>query len=527
MGEEENADYAITRAVRTHFQFRGVFGTYDHAQPQGAVVLPVWKTIDLGPDFGRPGRFDAVTLIDQDPSAPGFTGEVHHTHRPREYTVYDWQVDPSDPLLPVAVPNGVSLGQPPELFQDIYVALDEALSVPFAGSAAPAPGGTPLYDSRAVTRVSKFPSGELPRGVTTVSVGGAYNNGAGVPAATIDEVVFGDSLFAGNEDTHGAQLVLLEDVSQDEDLLHVEPNALRVPGGLIPFTNGQFPGAWPQDAGLLRLGDELVCYRALDVAGGFITLAENGRGLLGTDPQPHAAGEAVSLLEGLEVGVLVDGVTAADARIALTAADGFPTEGLVLIDDELVHYAWLDGASTLMQPRASSEPGARDGKGAGLFRGRFGTTPAGHAPGTPVILHPVRYWDRWADRADAPELHYLGISVAQPAAFWRSVFWDAKAAGAQGPRLLVLQRTDPSVPWDADPSVGDDLKLLSDGLQGGEGNPIGRQSDRIEWRVFVRYEPGSYDPVAGLSHGWKMIPRLEFFGAQYFGPGLTLRRLAR
>ena len=153
-------------------------------------------------------------------------------------------------------------GQPAAFLTAIYVALDEALSVPFAGSAGPAAGGTPQYDSRTYTRVSKFPSGELPRGVTTVAVGGAYDNGAGVPAATVDEVVFGDSTFASNEDTHGAQLVLLEDVGEDEDVLHVEPAVIRAfeagPDGLDLICIGgrrppgndaeRFPGFWVGDA---------------------------------------------------------------------------------------------------------------------------------------------------------------------------------------------------------------------------------------------------------------------------------------
>ena len=61
MGEEEPGDHPMTRSVRTNFQFRGVFGTFDHAHPQGTAVLPVFETIDFGPDWGRPGRFDAWT----------------------------------------------------------------------------------------------------------------------------------------------------------------------------------------------------------------------------------------------------------------------------------------------------------------------------------------------------------------------------------------------------------------------------------------------------------------------------------
>lgn len=535
MGDEENADLVLTRAVRTHFQFRGVFGTFDHAQPQGAVVLPVWRTVDPpmppgqelhGADFGRPGRFDAVTFLDQTPSLPGFLGVVHHAHRPREYAVYNWQESPGDPLVPVAVGGAVSVAQPQILSTNIHVALDGPLSVPVAASTAPAAGTTPIYDSRLVTRVSKFPSGELPRGVTSVAVGGSYGSGAGVPAATVDEVLFGNSEFALNEDTHGAQLALRLPVDAGSDVLQLWPDSLRLPLGLVPFSQGGFLAAWPQDAGIVRIGDELICYQGVDPGGGTVLVAEGGRGMLGTDPQPHAAGEAVSLLESLEVGVLAKGVGAEDSAIAITASDDFPNSGLLLIEDELVHYAWLD-ASELGMPRASSVPGAFDGKGAGLFRGRFGTTAAGHGPNTPVVLFPFRYWDRWTPRADAPELHYLGVSLSQPAAFWRSVFWEVEPAGPGGPHLSILQRTNPAVPWDADPEEEPDLDLLTEGMPGDEPNPIGRQSDRIEWRICLEYAPGAFDPVLGMAHGWKMAPRLSFFGAQYLGPSMTLRRVAR
>ena len=49
----------------------------------------------------------------------------------------------------------------------------------------------------------------------------------------------------------------------------------------------------------------------------------------------------------------------------------------------------------------------------------------------------------------------------------------------------------------------------------------------VEWRVFVRHQPGSYDALQGLAHGWKTSPRLELFGADYMGPGRTLARIDR
>ena len=65
------------------------------------------------------------------------------------------------------------------------------------------------------------------------------------------------------------------------------------------------------------------------------------------------------------------------------------------------------------------------------------------------------------------------------------------------------------------------------GREGGRGLPLGVQSDSIEWRVFVRYDPGAFDIQGGLSHGWKETPRLRRLGASYYAPGRVLRSVDR
>ena len=253
--------------------------------------------------------------------------------------------------------------------------------------------------------------------------------------------------------------------------------------------------------------DCLVAYYALAKAG-LVRVTLNGR----ETADDHAYKLADSGARGL--------IHAA----ALIDADAVDVP--VRIDDELIHYDWLESGGLAM-PRSSSEPGERNRQGPGIFRGRYGTAANSHAAGTPVIEVPIRYWDRWAEGADAPEMNYLTLSVSQPNAFWGSCFWDIREPAGAGPRLGVLQRTDPDVPWDAPPQGTQGLDLLWDGLQDGEGNAIGRQSDRIEWRVFLRHEPGSFDPVGGLSHAWKRVPRLSYFGAEYLGPGMVLKRVER
>ncbi|MEM7306031.1 MAG: hypothetical protein AAF682_05140 [Planctomycetota bacterium] len=525
IGEEEDADYLVTRAVRSYFQFRGVFGTYPHAHNAGTVVLPTFQTPDNGVNLGLPGRFDPIVMVDADVSDPGFPGRVHHAHRPNEYTVYHWQEDPGTELGVTAGAAPSTQAQTAVFSANVHVGLEEAAAVPVAAGTQ-FETGAPIYDSRLLARITKFPSGERPRGITGVSVGGGYQGGGLVPAATVDEICFGTTDFVMNEDTWGAQMVVSGAFGESELTFEVAPNTLRLALSDIGFQNGQFLSQMPQDAGLLRIGDEIVCYEGYDAGNGVISIAPGGRGMLGTDPQPHVAGEGVGLLMHLPVSVLAGQVGAQDAQIQLTSTEDFPSTGLVLIDNELIHYTWIDGTA-LGMPNASAEPGAMDGEGTGLFRGRFGTDANGHAAGTPVVLFPFRYWDRWANGADAPELHYMGLSLSQPNAFWQSVFWDIEEPGVAGPRLGVLQRTRADAPWDGDPDTTRGLDELWDGLVGGQGNGIGVQSDRVEWRVFVRYEPGSFDPQFGLSHGWKATPRLKYFGAEYLGPGMVLRRVGR
>jgi hypothetical protein len=318
--------------------------------------------------------------------------------------------------------------------------------------------------------------------------------------------------------------VLQIEVSESDDVLTVAADVVRVAGGRKPS-----PGAvadLPEDAGLLRIGEEIVAYDARDASSGVLTVARGGRGLLGTRAQSHAAGEPVTFLEHWIVSELVSEVGADQAVLTLEDTDGFPRAGTALVGEELVHFTnHFQGG--LWMPRRSSAPGAMDGDGEGLFRGRFGSQAAGHAFGEPVILFPFRYWDRWAERADAPELAYLGLSLDQPSPFVRSVFYAAEEPASGAARVAVLQRTDADVPWDADPDTADGLELLEEGTREGRPLAVGRQSDRAEWRVHVRYDVGAFEPRTGQSHGWKETPRLVRFGAFYLAPGMTLRSVER
>src|SRR6185369_12241069 len=150
--------------------------------------------------------------------------------------------------------------------------------------------------------------------------------------------------------------------------------------------------------------------------------------------------DPVAFLEHHVVSFLASDAGASDSALMVADTADFPQEGTVIVGSELIHYTRLR-QGVLEMPRASTVPGRMDNKGGGLFRGRFGTTAAGHAAGEPVILFPFRFWDRWAPKADAPELSYFELAIDQPSAFWGSCFFLKD--DAQDVQVGVLQKTDP------------------------------------------------------------------------------------
>jgi hypothetical protein len=528
IGQGENDDYPVSEAVEALFQFRGVFGTFSHAQESGTLVLPVFRTEVNTPDEGRPGRLDFAFLFDAIPSSLGWPVRVHRAHIPgRKYGLTGWTQNdyPGPPVRITPAPPGDQGEQDGYLVGWNYVALQREVAQPMTADPAPV-----NLDARLRTRLVCYPSGEKPRIVGRTSVGGGYDGSAGgaVPSAVVDEVVFGDAQFGrgspGDPDSvAGASLVLDRDLDEAGLQAKVRPKSVRLPQGAFS-ADYEFLTETPDDAGLLRIGDEIVCYDNRQTLGGEIAIAPGGRGLLGTTAQPHQITEPVTFLEYRPVSFLAGAVGATDSALPVANTDAFPPEGTVLVGSELIHYTRLR-SNALEMPRASSEPGRMDEKGPGLFRGRFGTTAAAHATGEPVILFPFRYWDRWQERADAPELSYFQLSIDQPAAYWESCFFASEDASAS--RLGVLQRDDPAVPWDADPEKEKRIAVHWKGDVEGRAIPIGHQSDRIEWRVFVQYSPGAFDLATGTPHGWKETPRLSRFGAFYFGPGMVLSAVDR
>ena len=535
LGEEQDRDYPIARAVREAFQHRGVLGTFSHDHNAGTPVLPVWRLSEQGIDGGRCGKHDPVYLMDSNFNSLGWPVTVHRSHKPAPVsTVHLWAPSPNQgELLSVDAGETTSVQSVGLAGNGWFVALSTAAPAPVVAGAVQGSTGLNIVDTRAIARVNRFPCGERPRNVTTVNVGGAIDGGQ-VPSAIVDELRYGHTNFGDKtplvdpESIQGAQLVMNQGLPDDngQEIIHVWDAAVRIPLGIFNSTY-KYLSDLDQDAGLLRVGSEILAYDGLDVNTGEITVAEGGRGLLGTlMADHHERGSPVTFLDGFQVAILSAGIGADDAAIPVASTAGFPLEGTLLIGRELIHYTRLRNGAFEM-PSASKEPGRMDGKAGGLFRGRYGTVPEAHQAGAPVILFPFRYWDRWAPRADGPELAYFGFELDQPAAFWRSFSWQEFEANQPGVRIGVLTRSDPKAPWDADPELTEGLDLFYRSEEGTTTKPILAQSDRVEWRFFVEYLNGAFDADTGQGHGWRATPAIDNVLVEYLGPSMTLRSVTR
>jgi len=532
LGELQDADFPISRGVREALQHRGVLGTFSHPHAAASLVVPVFRAQERGVDGGRPGRFDPVFLMESDFSHLGWPMTVYRGHQSSfNVLVHQWDPTPND-MVAVDAGTSFSLASVDQTGDWLFT-FDRTAPAPVQAGTVSGGGNANVADTRAIGRLLRWPSGERARGVTTVTVGGGFDGG-GIPSAFVDEVAFGATEFGMStplvdpESMQAGQLVLRDDFPspQGQNILFVWPQTNRVPLGAYGSTH-TYLSDLDSDGGLIRIGTEILAYESYDAQQGELTIAPNGRGLLGTAVGTYEIGNTATFLDGFRVGILSTGMGAGDSQIELTSSADFPSQGTVLIGSELLHYTRLRG-NVLEMPRLSTTAGANDQRGGGVFRGRYGSVGGAHSAGEPVILFPMRYWDRWEAQADGPELSYFGIEVSQPSTFWKSFAWEEEAVGLGGVDLGILMRSDPDVPWDADPELTDGLDVFYQSQDSGEIQKwIGTQTDRIEWRVFVEYTNGAFDPDTGFGHAWRTTPRLRSLLVDYIGPNVTLRRIDR
>ncbi|MEO0651910.1 MAG: hypothetical protein AAFZ65_14640, partial [Planctomycetota bacterium] len=569
-GPASDETLSVTRTARTWFDFRGAQDTFPQIHPAGTQVMPVFRVLDTRvpeaaagggepaiaqrPGWGWPGAGDEVFVMDESVFDIGLPNTVHRAVRPvRQHLFHDWVPDfnyPDAPFVSQAAASAVvsDLAVNPgfgneEIFEyeqrHHLVAFREAYfgigipSVEFQLTGTLGLTGIDQQydqwteqselDMRTVSRLVKFPSGELPRAVQTVRVGqDIFGLEASAPAV-VDEVLVKRYDTGGQNSVIRAQHILGNDLAPGDASITLAPGRARTAFGEVPIQNTN--AFLPQDAGLVRIGDELIAYTGVTDTSTLL-IPPGGRGFFGTAEQPHSAGEVATIFSQQAISRLIGNLDDRGHVVQVEDADGFGGRGTVRIGRELMHFTTRLGTD-LMMPRTLEGANGSSAGERGIFRARFGTEVQAHQDASAVVLWPTRYWDRYELGVDSPELHYLGMELSKPEAWVRSLGIEHTDASAPGARIGILVRSDPSVPWTADPDETDGLQLaFIDDLSGRPFN-VARQSASVEARLFVEFLTGCFNPDGPFAHGWKEVPTIEQVAIDYLAPGRVFARSDR
>jgi hypothetical protein len=507
IGEPIEEREPLIEQISRAFQFRGVMNTFDHAQINGTRLAPVFRAIrTLGPGAAFPGRLDRIAVMQ--PDTAGLSA-------PPWFTI-EWACAP-----PFEDDRLFSRGM-------TYVALQETPGLPYLASQLSEIDPTSAdWDPRMVARICKFPSGERPLELQSLSLGGSVL-GSGAMSGFMDEVFVHTAGGLGTPISPAARgsFVLANDLIEgNRDSLELNLYAITVDNQRIWAPNsGQFLELLPE-SGLLDIDGERIAYMSKDISTGILQIAPNSRGLHGTQERGHAAGTSVWLVDSRGFTVLTNDVEASDSIFPVEDSSGFSARPLLLLGDELIHTPLRarDGALAMpvRRPLPDEASSSSDG-GEGLLRGRFGTLPAAHIVGTPVYSMPHRFEDRWIENSDSPAGAWAEFSFDEPNAYWRGLQWGVEIPDSSI-RLHVQARAGEAewgeIPEDTPGLIEVEERPGPDGLI-----PLGLHSDRLDLRFSFDWGVGAFDPVDFLSTGWLEMPVLKEVVLDYFAESRVERR---
>ncbi len=477
----------VLEEMFNNYDFRGTMGTFDHAQEAGALLIPVFTTLrSPDPATGFVGRGDRVGVMQPQ------SGDA----APDWFTV-EWA---QSPYLRARVRPGVT-----------YVAFDASPGIPYLGSDFQSLDAEDQNDDvRNYARLVKFPSGERPRNLESITFGADVTGGS-----TFDGFVDEASVHASggfgfpSAPLARACLVLNQElVEGEEGDIFVSPWLVLVDGyPTYAPTQGAFLTRLAP-TGLLEVDGERIAYVEVDASAGRISIAPSGRGLHGTERRAHTVGARAHLADGRFCTTLTSDLGDADSVIPVADVNAFAMGGLLLMNNELLHAPIRPASGgALAMPRHRPEPGSFD-QGDGAMRGRFGTTPQPHEAGTLVYSFPTRWMDGWEPRCDDPAMTWLELGFEAPDAVWRGLSWEAEIPdGTQRVRVLARSGT---AHWDDDPAKTPGLVLIEKGTRADGGFiPLNLHDDRLELRLSFDWEAGSFDPAGFTASGWTQAPRVR------------------
>ena len=505
--KEDGPSYAARRA----FRFRGdpSTGTTSHDQGSGSIVTPVHRVALRERDYtlGRLGRLDRVALLTR---AGSSNAKEWHTVQWSHLLLSQWRPKDFDDNA-----NGL---QDPVGPQGTLVGLREGTSIPMVGQRLRG------SDTRNYDRFVKFPSGEMPMFLADrARVGESVSNTPSKFQGMVDDIqgYFG---FRSNPLSDGSDRSILgrlaAPISENDRTLQMTVGSNSQVRVTIQLGNKGAKinvggGGNLRGGGLLWCEGELMGFKSVDRQSGRVELAQNGRGMLGTVARPHDVSARVVFVESMPA-TFTTGQTSASGDIFMVQdARRLPRSwGAALVDQEMIHYSYTSGNQLLQMPRIENPDAVAQGQG--IFRGRFGTTPAAHAADTMVIAWPMRYLDRYQDRCDDPELARFQFSVEAPDLYVTQLAWEEEIPDALLD-VVCLVRADERVPFSAEPDGKNGLWIFTDpgDGQGGLGRWVGYQASRWDFRFEARYAPGSFDAVNFMAGAWKKTVRVKNFGYSY------------
>ncbi len=492
------------QAARGALRFRGdpFTGTTSHPHANSDVMgchrlQLLWG--NYGAYTGRVGRLDRVALVQGSATAGG--------NRPAlEWHTVNWQARRynADNLQQNQTP-AERLGPWP--FQ--LVAFQDAVRIPMMGP----PAGTVINEPRRIDRIVKFPSGELPAAHCEAPTIGAGIGNILPMTGFVDEVEVTAQL--------ARDLVIEEAIDQNARAFTVNRNFTLNSAG-AEWTQSDLSALIPKGGGLIAIDTEIVAFASHQ--DGVFQIAQNGRGLLGTETRGHDRGARVRFLTHRPAAILSGGVSARSSEFPVQSIGSLPTSGgTVLIGRELAHYCWtrnLGDNAVLEMPRHFPPGADRAGSEArGLLRARFGTSAATAASGEVVIGFPFRHWDRHVPQSDDPELAYFQLTTNEAPAYFRTIRWREEKTD---PRVeaVCLVRADGKLPWSDEPLPPGGLWQLTAGSeQSGNTHRLGHHASRLEIRFATVYKPGCLDLASYTAHGWKTTVTIEDVVLEYEGQG--------
>jgi hypothetical protein len=458
-------------------------GTSSHAQGPGSIVTPAFRTFLVPGDvrWGRPGRNDRIALVTRASESGPPSVEWNEVN----WAARNWEV-----FDPAQIGNQQPGRDDPRGQMSNLVALKTGATLPLIG-------GELVEDTRLLDRIVKFPSGELPQRLNPMPVVGASETQTGAFSGILDDV---QGYYGFALDRRGAGLdsqivgIVGAPVREGDSDWVLHPSQRHVEGNAEVLEGG----------GLVLVEGEVVGFTRFDAGTGRLTVAQNGRGMLGTSARAHDIGARVQFLSSRPATALTSGVL----HNGLALVVGNPRKlgvspATVLVGQELVHFTWARGPM-LEMPAHLGE--------IGLLRGRYGTTPAPHQAESMAISWPIRYWDRYTERADDPEVAYFQVSAEVPNLYVTELAWEEELPESSLD-LILLVRADERVPWSADPQNTFGIWRFDDpkDKDGRLGRKIGAQASRWDFRVHALYKPGAFDPVQYVGTGWKRTPVLKTF----------------